>query len=160
MLQRERDVQSEFQFDDTSRISERSILRMTAKNAEEKFVETLAELGVKGVDGVVGGSLTHLTDPLKRFVWIFALAFSVVLPAHAQQTDELQKQLEQLKQQYEKTTRELQERIAVLEQQIKKENADKQNAPKREGTVSARRQGLRDQRGGYCLLPLQRLIGC
>jgi len=110
---------------------------MTAKNAEEKFVERRAATGVKAVDGVVGYSLSHLTDPLKRFVWIFALAFSVVSPVHAQQTDELQKQLEQLKQQYEKTTRELQERIAVLEQQIKKENADKQNAPKKEGTVSA-----------------------
>src|SRR6185503_14933772 len=111
---------------------------MKAKNAaEERFVETLGPPGAKRVDGVAGDSLRRLTDAVKRVVWIFALIFSVVLPAHAQQTGELQKQVEQLKQQYEKTTRELLERIAALEQQIKKENADKQNAPRKEGTVSA-----------------------
>src|SRR6185295_1720899 len=108
---------------------------MTAKNPEENLVETRASLGVKGVDGVVGDCRSRLTDTLKRVVWIFVLALSLVVPAHAQQTEELSKQLEQLKQQYEKTTRELQERIAVLEQQIKKENQDKQNAPKKEGVV-------------------------
>src|SRR4030095_10280931 len=72
----------------------------------------------------------------KQAVWIFAVVFSVVLPAHAQQTDEMQKQLQQLKQQYEQTTRELQERIAALEQQIKKESEAKQNPTKKEGVVS------------------------
>jgi len=108
-----------------------------AKNVGEKFVETLAAAGVKGVDGVVGDSLSGLTDALKQVVWIFAVVCSVVLPAHAQQTDELQKQLQQLKQQYEQTTRELQERIAALEQQIKKEREAKQHTPRKEGAVSA-----------------------
>jgi maltoporin len=110
---------------------------MTAKNREENLVETRAPLGVKGVDGVVGDSRSRLTDSLNRVVWILGLVFTVVLPAHAQQTDELPKQLEQLKQQYEKTTREFQERIAALEQQIKKEKEDKQNPPKKEGVISA-----------------------
>ena len=62
----------------------------------------------------------------------------MVLPAHAQQTtDEVQKQIQQLKQQYEQTTRELQERIATLEQQLKKESDSPQNPPKKEGVVSA-----------------------
>ena len=74
---------------------------------------------------------------LKRIAWIVAVISSAVLPARAQQTDELQKQLQQLKQQYEQTTRELQERIAALEQQIKKENEAKQNPPRKEGVVSA-----------------------
>jgi len=61
----------------------------------------------------------------------------VVLPAPAQQADELQKQLQQLTKQYEQTTRELQQRIAALEQQIKKENEDKQNPPEKQAAVSA-----------------------
>ena len=57
--------------------------------------------------------------------------------ATAQQTDEVQKQIQQLKQQYEQTTRELQERIAALEQQLKKENEGRQNATEKTGVVSA-----------------------
>jgi maltoporin len=61
----------------------------------------------------------------------------VVWCAHAQQTDDVQKQIQQLKQQYEQTTRELQERIAALEQQLKKENEARPDAAKKEGVVSA-----------------------
>jgi hypothetical protein len=51
---------------------------------------------------------------LNKLACIFALVLFVVLPARAQQTtDEAQKQIEQLKQLYEQTTRELQERIAA-----------------------------------------------
>jgi len=57
--------------------------------------------------------------------------------ATAQQTDEVQKQIQQLKQQYEQTTRELQERIAALEQQLKKENEARQNPTEKTGVVSA-----------------------
>jgi Maltoporin (phage lambda and maltose receptor) len=39
-------------------------------------------------------------------------------PARAQQSDELRKQLQQLKQDYERTTRELEQRIATLEAQL------------------------------------------
>ena len=48
----------------------------------------------------------------------------VLLPtlASAQQDGGLQQQLQQLKQQYEQTTKDMQERIAVLEQQIQKQN--------------------------------------
>ena len=61
-----------------------------------------------------------LTSALTKVAWILILLLAVVLPAHAQQSDEVQKQIQQLKQQYEQTTRELQERIAALEQQLKK----------------------------------------
>jgi len=53
---------------------------------------------------------------LKRLAWITA-----ALCAPAQQTEDLQQQLEQLKQQYAATTRDLTERIAALEQQIEKQ---------------------------------------
>jgi hypothetical protein len=42
--------------------------------------------------------------------------------ASAQQQADLQQQLQQLKQQYEQTTKDLQQRIAVLEQQIQAQN--------------------------------------
>src|SRR5262245_34540344 len=73
----------------------------------------------------------------KGTAWVVAVIFSAALPAQAQQADELQNQLQQLKQQYEQTTRELQERIAALEQQIKKENEPNQNQPVKEGVASA-----------------------
>ena len=57
--------------------------------------------------------------------------------ATAQQTDEVQKQIQQLKQQYEQTTRELLERIAALEQQQKKASESREDAPVKEGVVSA-----------------------
>jgi maltoporin len=99
--------------------------------------EPLTAIGVKFAFEVVRDSLNFLTNPLKQLPWIFALVISVVLPTHAQQADEVQKQIQQLKQQYELTTRELQERITALEQQLKKENETKENAPGKEGVVSA-----------------------
>ena len=82
---------------------------------------------------------------LNKFAFILALVLFVVLPARAQQTtDEVQKQIDQLKQQYEQTTRELQERIAALEQQLKKESDSSQNPPKKEVTVSPVEQALQD----------------
>ena len=64
---------------------------------------------------------------LKRSLWIVAMAATQVLPSSAQQPaarsspSDLQKQLEQLKQQYDATTRDLQQRIAALEQQVQKQ---------------------------------------
>ncbi|HEU5235728.1 MAG TPA: carbohydrate porin, partial [Pyrinomonadaceae bacterium] len=86
---------------------------------------------------VLADRLSGLTSALKKLAWILALLLAVVWPAHAQQSDEVQKQIQQLKQQYEQTTRELQERIAALEQQLKKENEAKPDATKKEGAVSA-----------------------
>src|SRR5262252_6294384 len=118
-------------------MSEQSILQIMANNVEEKFVTTPAAVDLKHVQGVVGDTLSSLTEALKKVGWSFAVVCFVVLPAYAQQSDDLQKQLQQLKEQYEQTTRQLQERIAALEQQIKKEKEDKQNPPKKEGVVSA-----------------------
>ena len=64
---------------------------------------------------------------VKGLLWIVAVAATQGLPSFAQQpaapsTDiDLQKQLDQLKQQYDATTRDLQQRIAALEQQIQKQ---------------------------------------
>src|SRR5262249_43971109 len=54
--------------------------------------------------------------------------------AGAQESSQLQQQLQELKQQYAETTRALEQRIAALEQQIEKE---KPAAAPKEGTVSA-----------------------
>src|SRR5258706_1193292 len=76
---------------------------------------------------------------LKRVPWIVALVAAGALPSLAQQPaaqkpDDLQKQLEQLKQQYDATTHDLEQRIAVLEQQIQKQQEASEKA--KEGTVS------------------------
>src|ERR1044072_367157 len=69
---------------------------------------------------------------LNKLGWILVALLSVVLSVHAQQTDDVQKQIQQLKQQYEQTTRELQERIAALEQQLRKEAATREDSPKKQ----------------------------
>src|SRR6266853_5217377 len=76
---------------------------------------------------------------LKRVPWIVALVAAGALPSLAQQPaaqkpDDLQKQLEQLKQQYDATTHDLEQRIAALEQQIQKQRETSEKA--KEGTVS------------------------
>src|ERR1043166_7832021 len=78
---------------------------------------------------------------LKRSLWIVAMAATQVLPSSAQQPaarsspSDLQKQLEQLKQQYDATTRDLQQRIAALEQQVQKQK--KVSETTEQGTASA-----------------------
>jgi maltoporin len=83
---------------------------------------------------------------LKWTPWIAALFTAAAISSAAQQTsqpaDDLQKQLAQLKQQYESTTRDLEQRIASLEQQIQKqqekEKEEKEDREKpKEGTVKA-----------------------
>jgi maltoporin len=77
---------------------------------------------------------------LKRVPRIVALIAASALPSLAQQPpspkpDDLQKQLEQLKQQYDATTHDLEQRIAALEMQIQKQKEAGEKA--KEGTVSA-----------------------
>lgn len=77
---------------------------------------------------------------LKRVPRAVALIAASALPSLAQQPptakpDDLQKQLEQLKQQYDATTRDLEQRIAALEQQIQKQKEATEKA--KEGTVTA-----------------------
>jgi hypothetical protein len=106
---------------------------MMARNFGKLFVAAAA---AKHFYGVVGNSLKHLRSELRLVVWIFAFVCSMVSPLHAQQTEELQKQLRELKHQYEQTTLELQGRIAALEEQIKKSNEAKENPRGKEGVVS------------------------
>ena len=72
---------------------------------------------------------------LKRVLGIVALVVTGALPSSAQQPEDLEKQLEQLKQQYDATTRDLEQRIAALEQQIQKQKEAGEKA--KEGTISA-----------------------
>src|SRR5580658_3306110 len=86
----------------------------------------------------------------RRRLWSYlsyaAMITFLILPAAGQQTDQLQEQLQQLKQQYETTTHDLEQRIASLEQQIQKEkeareqqleNDKEENAKAKQATVSA-----------------------
>lgn len=72
---------------------------------------------------------------LKRVPWIVALVAAGALPSPAQQPEDLEKQLQQLKQQYDTTTRDLEQRIAAMEQQIQKQKEASEKA--KEGTISA-----------------------
>ena len=80
------------------------------------------------------------TLQLRRVPWIVALVAAEALPSLGQQPavpkpDDLQKQLEQLKQQYDATTQDLEQRIAALEQQIQKQKEASEKA--KAGSVSA-----------------------
>jgi maltoporin len=112
---------------------------------EASSVESLTPSAGRQRDPVnLLGHVSGLRPALNKLACILALVLFVVLPAHAQQTtDEVQKQIEQLKQQYEQTARELQERLAALEQQLKKESNTPENPPKKEG-VSAVEQAAQD----------------
>jgi len=65
-----------------------------------------------------------------------AILLFFVPSVHAQQTDDLLQELQQLQQQYQQTTREFQERIAALEQQLQKQVTSQDDAAKGR-TVSA-----------------------
>jgi len=76
-------------------------------------------------------------------IWIMGAGLAALGPASAQETTDLQQQLQQLEQQYEATTRDLQQRIASLEQQIQKQQEQQTQKKKaaseksKEGTISA-----------------------
>jgi hypothetical protein len=55
-------------------------------------------------------------------VAVFAVVVLLHTRASARQDGDLQQQLQELKQQYEQTTKDMQQRISVLEQQIPKQN--------------------------------------
>src|SRR5882757_9779516 len=71
----------------------------------------------------------------KRLPWIAAVILLEVASTSAQQANNLQQQLQELKKQYEQTTQDMQQRIAVLEQQI--ENQNQAAAKEKSATVSA-----------------------
>src|SRR5689334_9898517 len=81
---------------------------------------------------VLAHERTSLRPALNKLACILVTILSAVLCVHAQQTDDVQKQIQQLKQQYEQTTRELQERIAALEQQLKNQETTKEDPPKKQ----------------------------
>jgi len=76
-------------------------------------------------------------------LWIGAVLVFCAMPADAQTPEELEQQLQQLKAQYEATTRELQARIAALEQQIQEaaREAEEKAAPSAFLNVGQQYQG-------------------
>ncbi len=73
--------------------------------------------------------------PVRWFLGGIAILSFGSVAATGQQTDQLQEELQQLKQQYEATTHDLEQRIAVLEEQIEKQKQAEEKA--KEATVSA-----------------------
>jgi len=84
---------------------------------------------------MIAGLRSHRRRPLRWFSCFIVMISLGGLRASGQQSDRLQEQLQELKQQYDMTTHDLEKRIAALEQQIKdaKEIQQKTN----EKTVSA-----------------------
>src|ERR1700719_2687836 len=72
---------------------------------------------------------------LNRVLWLGGAVGSAASRSAAQQPSDLEKQVEQLKQQYEQTTREMQQGISALEQQIAEQKATSEKA--KQGTVSS-----------------------
>lgn len=72
--------------------------------------------------------------PLRLLLWCIAMTSLGVSAAPAQQPDQLQQQLQELKEQYAKSTRDLEQRIAALEQQIDKQKES--SGTKKENTLS------------------------
>src|SRR5271166_5832628 len=60
---------------------------------------------------------------LKWVVWTLAAFLCGAVTAPAQQNERLEQELQQLRQQYDQTTRELQQRLSVLEQQVENQRA-------------------------------------
>src|SRR5258707_2269328 len=78
-------------------------------------------------------SLSDWKRPFRSSICYMATICFGVLAAPAQQQDQLQQQLQELKDQYAKTTRDLEQRIAALEQQIEKQKET--GATKKENTL-------------------------
>src|ERR1700726_918137 len=82
--------------------------------------------GMQEGKSVTAGVRRHPSRSLKWFTGCLVVTLSGGVTATGQQTDQLQQQLQQLKQQYDATTHDLEQRIAALEQQIKDEKEAQQ----------------------------------
>jgi len=84
-------------------------------------------------EGMGSGSFRHWQKPLRWSFCAMTMTCFGTISALAQ-SDQLQKQLQELKQEYDQTTHDLEQRIAALEQQVEQEKEIKEKS--KEGTVS------------------------
>jgi len=77
---------------------------------------------------MIFGSPTAWRRLFRFLTWSVAFLSLAALTASGQQTNQLQEQLQQLKQQYEQSTQDMQRRIAALEQQIEQEKVERQKS--------------------------------
>src|SRR5271165_2383857 len=84
---------------------------------------------------MIAGSRNRWKRPLRWFICCFVVIVLGGLTATGQQANDLQQELQQLKQQYDTTTHDLEQRIAALEQQIEKEKVVREK--EKASTVSA-----------------------
>ena len=119
-------------------------MRTVLKHVGGISSETHTWVRMKRASEAVGNATDGQRHSLKQIAWIFAVFFSVVSPARTQQTDEIQKQIQQLKQQYEQTTLELRQRISALEQQLKEKSEPAQSPSRNEGVVSVVERAAQD----------------
>src|SRR5580704_3128648 len=87
---------------------------------------------------IVGLRIHWGQQNLKRSLCCGAILSFATVGAAGQQTDQLEQQLQQLKQQYETTTHDLEQRIAALQQQIDKEKQDREQQAEKEKAESAK----------------------
>jgi uncharacterized protein HemX len=83
--------------------------------------------GMQEGKSVTAGVGTHRRRPLKWLTGCLVTTLLGGVTASGQQTDQLQQQLQQLKQQYDATTHDLEQRIAALEHQIKEQQVKDEN---------------------------------
>ena len=99
---------------------------------------------LKTTGGTHGGKATatntvqphRLSQPIRSLIWCTAMIPLAVLNANAQQVDplqQLQQQLEQLKQQYADTAKVFEQRIAALEEQLEKQKEASAKAKRGDG---------------------------
>jgi maltoporin len=84
---------------------------------------------------MIAVSPSRWTKPIKPFITLTIVLASGVLIANGQQADDLQQQLQQLREQYAEATRHMEERITALEHKIDEQRES--TAKAREGTISA-----------------------
>jgi maltoporin len=92
-------------------------------------------LAGRGRGIMIARSRVHWSRPTTWYAVCIVMISLGGLSASGQQSDQLQDQLQQLKQQYDMTTHDLEKRIAALEQQIKDEKEAQQKT--KDNTVSA-----------------------
>ena len=98
---------------------------------------------------MIAGSRNQWNRPVRWFICMAMTSFAVMnargqqaaspqqtatpqQPATGRQTDQLQQQLQQLKQQYDATTHDLEQRISALEQQIEKQKEKEKEKEEKE----------------------------
>src|SRR5271166_3518038 len=98
---------------------------------------------------MIAASRGHRTAPLRWFILCVTGSLFWAVAAAGQQTDQLELQVQQLKQQYEATTHDLEQRIAALEQQIQEQKEENAKAIEKQKEADEKIDKLQEQVGTF-----------